>query len=212
MRLGGLITFVAFAATASPAFAADHAVTIGNDHKFDPQTLQITQGDVVTWRWVGPDTNHSTTTTAEGQTTWDSDPGNLSPNHAVGDTFSWNFPNGGEYSYYCKVHDFMTGKIIVAPKVNNPNPPPGDEVAPEFGTLSVNLTRRVVRFRLTEAASVVGRMRGPVRKTLKLSARSGVNLLKLPRKLKKGRYGINLRATDAAGNESLVARVKFTIG
>ena len=212
MRLAGLITFVAFAVTTSPAFAADHSVTVGNDHKFTPATLQITQGDVVTWRWVGPDLNHSTTTTAEGQTTWDSDPGNPFPNHTAGDTFSWNFPNGGEYNYYCKVHDFMTGKIIVAPKVNNPNPPPTDEVAPEFGTLSVNLKRRVIRFKLTEAAKVVGKMRGPVRKDLKLSAKAGTNLLKLPKRLKKGRYGVGLTATDAAGNESLVARVKFTIG
>jgi plastocyanin len=211
MRLGGLITFVALAVTTSPASAATHQVNVGNN-AFSPAELTITQGDVVTWTWVGPDTDHSTTTTAEGLTTWDSDRGNPSPNHPVGDKFSWNFPNSGEFAYYCKVHDFMTGKIIVAPKVNNPNPPPGDVAAPEFGTLSVNLTRRVVRFRLTEAASVVGKMRGPVRKTLKLSARSGVNLLKLPRKLKKGRYGLNLRATDAAGNESLVARVKFTIG
>jgi plastocyanin len=211
MRLGGLITFVAFAVTTSPAFAATHQVNVGNN-AFAPAQLTITQGDTVTWNWVGPDTNHSTTTTAAGQTTWDSDPGNPAPNHALGDKFSTAFPNGGEYSYFCKVHAFMTGKIVVTAKTNDPNPPPGDEVAPEFGTLSVNLKRRVVRFKLTEAASVVGKMRGPTRKTLKLAAKAGTNLLKLPKRLKKGRYSIGLTATDAAGNVSLVARVKFTIG
>ena len=212
MRLAGLITFVAFAVTTSPAFAATHQVNVGNN-AFSPAELTITQGDTVTWNWVGPDTNHSTTTTAEGQTTWDSDPGNLSPNHAIGDKFSWLYPNGGVYEYFCKVHkDTMKGKIIVTAKVNDPNPPPTDDVAPEFGTLSVNLKRRVIRFKLTEAATVVGKMRGPVRKNLKLSAKAGTNLLKLPRKLKKGRYGVGLTATDAAGNPSLVARVKFTIG
>jgi plastocyanin len=211
MRLAGLITFVAFAVATSSASAATHQVNVGNN-AFSPAELTITQGDTVTWNWVGPDTDHSTTTTAAGQTTWDSDPGNPSPNHAIGDKFSWFFVYGGEFSYFDKAHPSITGKIIVVAKTNNPNPPPGDEVAPEFGTLSVNLKRRVIRFRLNEAAKVVGKMRGPLRKDLKLSAKAGTNLLKLPKRLKKGRYSVGLTATDAAGNPSLVARVKFTIG
>jgi plastocyanin len=211
MRLGGLITFVAFAAAVSPASAATHQVTVANT-AFSPSELTITQGDTVTWNWTGPDTNHSTTTHAEGQTTWDSDPNNSFPNHQVGDKFSWNFPDPGEFTYFCKVHPTqMTGKITVVRKVNDPNPPPQDTVGPEFGTLSVSLKQRRVRFRLDEPAEVVGRMRGPIRRTLKLSARAGINIMKLPKRLKKGRYGLNLRATDAAGNESLVARVKFTL-
>jgi plastocyanin len=211
VRLGGLITLVALAAMTSNAAAATVQVNVGGN-AFSPAQLTITQGDAVTWNFVGPDTNHSTTTTAEGQTTWDSDPGNPFPNHAVGDKFSWNYPFAGEFNYFCKVHSFMTGKITVVPKVNNPNPPPTDDVAPEFGTLSVNLKRRVVRFKLSEPAKVVGKMRGPLRKTLTLSGKAGTNLLKLPKKLKKGRYSMGLTATDAAGNKSLVARVKFTIG
>ena len=187
-------------------------MSVGNGNKFDPPALQIVQGDVVNFTWVGPDTNHSTTTTTgEGQTTWDSDPGNAFPNHQVGDRFSVVYPNVGEFSYFCKVHADMTGKIIVARKVNDPNPPAEDTVGPEFGTLSVSLKRRRVRFTLDEPAQVVGKMRGPIRKTLKLSAKAGTNVMKLPKRLKKGKYGLNLRATDAAGNESLVARVKFTL-
>jgi plastocyanin len=212
MRLAGLITFVAFAAATSPAFAADRSVSVGNGNKFDPAEIQITQGDVVNWNWVGPDTNHSTTTGPMLQTSWDSDPGNPLPNHTIGDRFSREFPDVGEYDYFCKTHAEMVGKIVVVRKETNPNPPPTDDVAPEFGTLSVNLKRRVIRFKLTEAAKVVGKMRGPMRKNLKLSAKAGTNLLKLPKKLKKGRYSVGLTATDAAGNASLVARVKFTIG
>ena len=211
MRLAGLITFVAFAAMTSPASAATHQVTIAND-AFTPAQLTITQGDTVTWTWAGPDTNHSTTTGAQGQTTWDSDPGNPAPNHTVGDKFSWLYPDVGEYTYFCKTHAFMTGKITVVRKVNDPNPPPQDTVAPQFGTLRIDLKRRRVRFRLNEPAAVVAKMRGPIRKTTKLSGKAGTNALKLPKRLKKGRYGINLTATDEAGNESLVARVKFTIG
>lgn len=213
MRLGGLITLaLAGAALAAPAhaFGATRQVSVGNN-AFSPAELTITEGDVVTWTWTGPDTNHSTTTTAEGQTTWDSAPGNPFPNEPAGKKFSWNFPNAGEYAYFCKTHSFMTGRIVVQPRVNNPNPPTPDTEPPEFGTLTVSAKRRQIRFRLDEPADVVGRMRGPMRRTLKLSAKAGPNVMRLPKRLKKGRYGVNLRATDAAGNESLVARVKFTL-
>jgi plastocyanin len=210
MRLGGLITFAALAVAASPASAATHQVNVGNN-AFSPAQLTVTQGDTVTWTWVGPDTNHSTTTTAEGQTTWDSDPGNPFPNHQVGDKFSWTYQFGSEFSYFCKTHSFMTGKITVLPKVNDPNPPPQDVVGPEFGTLQVQLKQRRIKFSLDEPARVEGKMRGPMRKTLKVNAKAGTNYMKLPKKLKKGRYGVNLRATDAAGNKSLVARAKFTL-
>lgn len=210
MRLGGLITFVALAATTTPAHAATVQVNVGNN-AFAPAQVTIAEGDTVTWTWVGPDTNHSTTTTAEGQTTWDSDPGNAFPNHTVGDKFSWNYQFAGEYSYFCKTHSFMTGKITVARKVNDPNPPATDTVGPEFGTLAVQLKQRRIKFSLDESARVEGKMRGPIRRTLKVSAKAGVNYMRLPKRLKKGRYGVNLRATDPAGNESLVARAKFTI-
>jgi len=210
MRLGGLITFAVLAAMTAPAHAATVQVSVGNN-AFAPAEVTVTAGDTVTWTWVGPDTNHSTTTTAEGQTTWDSAPGNPFPNQQVGDKFSWNFQFAGEFSYFCKTHSFMTGKVTVVPKVNNPNPPPTDTVGPEFGTLVIQLKQRRIRFSLDEPAKVEGRMRGPIRKTLKVSAKAGNNYLKLPKRLKKGRYGVNLRATDPAGNESLVARAKFTI-
>ena len=210
MRLGGLITFVALAAMATPAHAATVQVNVGNN-AFAPANLTIAEGDTVTWNWVGPDTNHSTTTTAEGQTTWDSDPGNPAPNHSVGDKFSATFQFPGEFSYFCKVHSFMTGKITVLRDLNNPNPPPQDVVGPEFGTFVIQLKQRRIKFSLDEPAKVVGSMRGPIRRTLKLTAKAGTNYLRLPKRLKKGRYGVNLRATDAAGNESLVARAKFTI-
>ena len=210
MRTGGLITILALLAVAAPAHAATVQVNIGGN-AFTPADLTVTQGDIVTWNWVGPDTNHSTTTFAEGQTTWDSDFGNPSPNHNVGDKFSWNFTNTGTFSYFCKVHSSMNGVIRVVPKGNNPNPP-ADTAAPAFSSLRINLKRRRITFRLSEVANVVATMRGPVRKTTRLDGKAGTNVLKLPKRLKKGRYGVNLVATDAAGNESLVARAKFTIG
>jgi plastocyanin len=215
MRLGGFITVVLAGALAlaAPAHAATAQVNIAGN-AFSPANVTITEGDAVTWNWVGPDTNHSTTTGPEGrdmQTTWDSDPGNPFPNHQVGDKFSWNYPNEGEYSYFCKVHSFMTGKVTVVPKTNNPNPPAQDIEPPRFGSLQIQLKKRRIKFRLNEPAKVVGRMTGPIRRTLRVTAKSGTNYLRLPKRLKKGRYKVNMTATDAAGNKSLVARAKFTI-
>jgi plastocyanin len=31
------------------------------------------------------------------------------------DTYAFTFPSAGEYVYFCGLHPFMTGKIIVAP-------------------------------------------------------------------------------------------------
>jgi plastocyanin len=216
MRLGGLITLVLAGtlAFAVPAHATTLQVNIGGN-AFAPADVTVTQGDTVTWTWVGPDTNHSTTTRGTdgpgSQTTWDSDPGNPFPNHQVGDKFSATYQIEGEYAYFCKVHSFMTGKVTVLPKNNNPNPPAQDVQGPQFGTLQIQLKKRRIKFRLDEPAKVVGKMRGPIRKTLKVTAKAGTNYLKLPKKLKKGRYKVDLRATDASGNPSLVARAKFTI-
>jgi plastocyanin len=217
MRLGGLVTLLALCALVTPAHAATHQVNIGNNAFVSPSTgtgdLTITEGDVVTWHWVGPDTNHSTTTTNEHQTSWDSDRGNLFPNHAVGDKFSRDFPDVGEFPYFCKTHpDTMNGKIVVVRKENNPNPPTPDTVGPEFGTPKVESKRRRVTFNLDEPANVEAKLRGPTRRTLKpRTAKVGLNVLRLPRRLKPGRYALVMRATDEAGNKSVVVRVKFRV-
>jgi plastocyanin len=211
MRLGGLITAVAFAAAAPCADAATSQVSVGGN-AFSPSELTITEGDVVTWNWVGPDTNHSTSTTNEHQTSWDSDAGNPLPDHEVGDKFSREFPDVGEFPYFCKVHSFMTGRIVVIQKQNDPNPPPPDTVAPQFGTPEVEARNRRVTFNLDEAATVEGKLRGPTRRTLKpRRGKVGINVVRLPRRLKKGRYALILRATDAAGNRSVALRTKFRV-
>jgi plastocyanin len=210
MGRGALITLVLFAALAAPASAADHAVSVGNN-AFTPSEITVTQGDSVTWTFTGPDTNHSVTSDTTGQASWDSDPGNPFPNHEGSSKFSkdMNFP--GEWTYHCKVHSNMTGKITVTPKVNNPNPPPEDTVAPKFGTPTVSVTKRQAKFTLDEDAKVTGTLVGPTRKRLSLAGKSGRNVLKLPKKLKPGRYALGLRATDATGNRSLVSKVRFRV-
>jgi len=77
------------------------------DFDFQPRTLCVRRGTVVTW------TNDETaqsgmphTTTADGDA-WDS--GLLAP----GQAFSRTFDQPGSFPYHCEPHPFMTGTIIV---------------------------------------------------------------------------------------------------
>lgn len=206
---GALITLLMLGATAAPVQAATVDVSVGNN-AFTPADVTITQGDAVTWTFAGPDTNHSVTTTADQSEHWDSDPNKPNPNHQVGDKFSWSFQKPGEFSYFCKVHANMTGTIVVQPKINDPNPPQ-DIVAPRLGSLRVSVKRRRAKVTLTEDAKITARLRGPTRRTLRAAGKAGPNVLRLPSKLRPGRYALTLRATDSAGNRSAAARVKFRV-
>ena len=209
MRCVTAITLLWLGVTAGAAQAAgDVDVKVGNN-AFSPAEITINQGDNVNWNWTGPDGNHSTTTNTNQQETWDSDPNTQSPNHEPGFRFSWNFQKVGEFNYFCKVHPTtMKGKITVLP-AGQPIPVT-DTAAPIVGTPRVSVARRRVSFRLNEAATVVGKLRGNTRKTIEITGREGGNVMKLPR-MKPGRYGLGLRATDSAGNRSATVQVKFTV-
>jgi plastocyanin len=209
MKRTALITLLGMGILAAPAGAATVDVKVSG-FKFTDAEITIAQGDTVTWTFAGPDTNHSTTTAPGPTSTWDSDPGNPNPNHNAGDKFSVTFSNVGEFSYFCKVHSSMTGKVTVQ-AAGTPAPIPPDTVAPTFGTVRASLIRRRVTFKLDEPAQVVGKLRGPkTRRTLTLAAKVGTNVLALP-KLASGRYKLVLTATDAAGNASLPAVVTLTV-
>lgn len=211
MRRGALITLLMLCAAGAPAHASeDPAVSVGN-MRFSPADITVTQGDSVTWTFTGPDTNHSVTSDSIGQGSWDSDQNVLSPNHNVGDKFSWYMDIPGDFTYHCKVHPSMTGVVHVLPKPNDPNQPSEDTVAPTFGTPKVHVRKRTVSFTLDEDAQVTAKLTGPGRKRLTMAGKAGPNALSLPSKLRPGRYRLVMRATDAAGNRSIAARVRFRV-
>jgi hypothetical protein len=70
--------------------------------------------------------------------------------------------------------------------------------------------RRRVTFRIDEEATVVVKLRGRTRRTKTVQVVSGENAVTLPR-MRPGRYSLSMRATDAAGNRSTVARIKFRV-
>jgi plastocyanin len=82
--------------------AGDPTDTI-SDFKFSPSSLTVHVGDTVTWNNVGP-TPH-TATANDGSF----DTGTLSKGGSASHTFS----QPGTFAYFCKLHPFMHGTIVV---------------------------------------------------------------------------------------------------
>jgi amicyanin len=72
---------------------------------FEPNELVIPAGTTVTWVNVD-DVPHTVTSTA-------SPPLFDSKTLRADNTFSFEFKAAGTYDYFCKVHPYMTGKVIV---------------------------------------------------------------------------------------------------
>jgi plastocyanin len=71
---------------------------------FEPLAVTITAGDAVRWTVVGG--THSATS---GAGMWDS------PDLRSGAVFQETFTEPGEYGYYCRIHSFMQGRVVVVP-------------------------------------------------------------------------------------------------
>ena len=90
------------------------AVTLGNK-AFSPNLIRIKVGTTVTW--TNNDNNLHTVTsgipnTANAGEAFDS---GLTALIMPTKTFSHKFTNTGEFSYFCRVHPTMVGKILVVP-------------------------------------------------------------------------------------------------
>jgi plastocyanin len=209
----------AFGVLAAPATAAD--VTIRN-FAFSPTPVTIAQGDTVTWHWAGPDTNHSVTSDPNQADSFDSDPlKNPTPaDHPPGDTFDHTFNTAGSFTYFCKVHTGMHGKVVVTAPGGGPPPDttvPGITGLKATGGLKCKPRTKkcrgrptTVRFNLSEDAQVKIEAAGRTRATL--AGHTGANAAKLStKKLPPGKYTLKLTATDAAGNASKPAQTKVTV-
>lgn len=108
-----LILIAALAALALPGAAA--AATRGtpvvaiNDFKYGPATVTIAAGQTV--RFVNHDGEaHTVTATGGGF-----DSGGLD----TGDSWTYRFSKPGRYAYFCTLHPWMKGTIIVTPSGGN---------------------------------------------------------------------------------------------
>ena len=214
---------LALGATAAPASAAD--VNIAN-FSFSPTPITIALGDTVTWHYNGPDTNHSVTSDSGQADSWDSDPGRFptSADHPPTTTFAHTFNTAGSFTYFCKVHTSMHGRVIVQGPGGEPPP---DTTPPEITGLTARggrtcsrAARRkgcrpvptTLRYTLSEDATLKLSVRGrPAASTTKTGKAGANKLLISTRKLPPGRWTVKLTATDAAGNASAPASAKVTV-
>ena len=115
----------------SPAQAATTDVTI-KDFKYRPQEIHVNVGDTVTW--TNRESGKRTHTVIQDEGAWTSD-GNRTndPNAEVkpGSAFSHTFDTDDTtYGYHCRLHTYMTGRVIVGKGTPAGAPPPTEEPAP----------------------------------------------------------------------------------
>jgi plastocyanin len=85
--------------------------TPSNAKFFDPPTLKVAKGTTVTWKNADSTLHTVTSGSAEGNesgTAFDSS------YLAAGKTFPWTFNTAGTFDYYCTLHPYMKGQIVVS--------------------------------------------------------------------------------------------------
>ncbi len=206
MLRAAAIAALALALAPAAAGAADSTVGISN-FTFSPAAVTVNRGDTVTWRFSGPDTNHTVTARPGQADTFESDPGvpEATVNHSTGDTFAHTFNVPGTFSYLCRVHPGMTGTVRVPFTV--------DTTPPSISSLRAKLER--ITFRLSESARVTALVKrgGKTVKRLRKAGRKGANTLRFSdRGLVAGaRYSVTATARDALGNESKPRKTSFSV-
>jgi plastocyanin len=83
--------------------AATSATVTIDQHAFAPAALTVAVGTTVTWK-NADDTPHTVT---------DKNGVFRSSGLDNGDSFSHTFATPGDYTYFCSLHPFMVGKIVV---------------------------------------------------------------------------------------------------
>jgi plastocyanin len=224
--------------SASPAFAADAVVQAvddttgqGTGNSWSPADVTVKAGETVTWRFTGTAVAHNV---MSGSANW-------SYSNAIaigGPDAPYTFTAPGIYTFVCQLHPGpMHGTVTVTDEAGTPPPPPPppplseqpfgndapaptvfevrDRLAPAL--TAVKVSRRGargarVRFRLSEAGSVTIALTraGRTVKTSRLAARRGANAV-LVRGLRAGRYRLELRARDLAGNAAPARRARVTV-
>jgi len=146
--LFGVLTLVAILGIAPHAFAATTNIVMspgagaGQDcvtakNCFDPSVTNIAVGDTVTWTnndKVGHTSTSGQPSDNQTGTVWDSSL------VAAGKSYSFTFQNAGDYHYFCMVHPWMTGEIVVGGSTPTPSPSPSPSpnppAVPEFGSIA----------------------------------------------------------------------------
>jgi plastocyanin len=232
---------IVVAALAAPAAAAGQTVqavdgtgTPGNPDRWAPANVTIRPGETVTWSFAGTLGFHNVASDPS-LTPWAFDNG---PPGVAKPPASYRFDTPGFYAFLCQAHGTtMTGVVTVTDPSGAPPPPPpppppsqqpwpNDQPAPTLFEVLDQRGPRVTRlyaaptargarvwFRLSEAGRVriaVRRGRRTVR-ARRANVRSGASAVTVRGRLRPGRYRVEVRAWDLAGNRSALKRARVTV-
>jgi plastocyanin len=228
--LAGLALAFGLGVAAAPAQADETVVSGRDDLTWDKSVVDIKPGDSVRWTFPG---------TVQFHNVWSDSPNwNLRfPGGAPSPDVVQAFADEGDYVFVCQVHaDTMRGVIRVAsvPPPPPPPPPPSaqaynnddaaavplesnvkvDKTKPRLASVSARRAGKRaarVRFKVSEDADVtVAFKRG--RRTIKSAGASGTGTRSVTvRGLRAGRYVLQVRATDVAGNRSKLRTLRLTV-
>ncbi|HEX5458245.1 MAG TPA: plastocyanin/azurin family copper-binding protein [Candidatus Nitrosotalea sp.] len=97
---------------ASGAGASASAACVTANNCFTPNPLTVASGTTVTWKNTDTVSHYVTSGKASDETTGTIfDSGSLIK---PGSTYQFTFTNAGTFDYFCSVHPWMTGQVIVA--------------------------------------------------------------------------------------------------
>jgi plastocyanin len=229
---GALACLPAASAAAQTAVvqAVDDTTGDGTGNRWSPGELSVKAGESVTWRFAGTAVAHNVK----------SDSANWTFQNTIavgGPDAAYTFTTPGYYTFICQLHPGpMHGTVTVTDGTGEPPPPPpppplgeqpfpNDQPAPTVFELrdrnapqltDVSITGRVraarVRFRLSEPANAtISVTRGArIVQVRRFSASAGANDVTV-RGLPAGRYQVELRVRDLAGNQAPPRRARVTV-
>jgi plastocyanin len=231
---------VVFGTAGIASAAQDETITADDSTVFTPSEVTIDVGESVTWTFANPTNPHNVVAKPDSPTPWSTGDGFPVANHPnVGPitfdgagtyTFQCQAHGGMEGRVIVGDGGDPPPPPPPPPPPASP-PPPGDThpitPAPSGGTDTVKPTVRKlrakalrhavrVRFRLSEPATVTVRIkrRGSrkVLKSARVQAAAGTRTVTLrSKRLKKGRYVVEIQARDALGNRSKLATKRLAL-
>jgi len=202
---------------------------------WDTPDVSVAVGETVHWKF--PDTSQAHNVQSDDVNPPTPEWAAFKPSVAIpapDEQFTFNTP--GTYLFVCQVHpDTMIGSVTVGaaapppPRViplseqpfGNDSPPLGtaetvslDTTKPKLTSLSARRSGRGgarVRFRVSEESVVDVRLKRGGKVVKRYAAAGSGTLAFTAKALKAGRYRVEVRAYDVAGNASSLKRVSLTV-
>jgi plastocyanin len=236
MRRALLLGLGLTALLAAPAHAADETINGQANLEWDRRNVTVQPGDTVTWAFPDVTQVHNVKATggANADPLWPSFRSELGRPAPPG---SYTFNVEGTYDFVCEVHtSTMTGTVTVstapiAAATPTPTPPPSqqafanddaapvtpekvtfDESKPRLAAVSAKrIGRRArVRFRVSEQSVVTVRFKRG-RRTVRTVETAADGLRGVTVRMRRGRYRVEVRAVDLAGNRSSLRIARVTV-